>query len=67
MTAFYTYGELEAAHLTGRTRVRAGWRGRLILQVEIKHPRASYPAPPRPWVKTIRGARDRSCSGVTRR
>ena len=37
--AFYTYGQLAAVHLTGKTRVRVGWFGRLILQVEVKHPK----------------------------
>ena len=35
---FYTVGKLRAVHLTGRTRIRAGWRGKIILQVELKHP-----------------------------
>ena len=45
---FYTYGQLNAVHLTGATRVRRGWRGRLVLQVQVKHPRGHndrFPAP----------------------
>ena len=45
---FYSYGELDAAHLTGRRRYRRGWFGRMILQVEIKHPLPQYPSAPRP-------------------
>ncbi|ARQ01920.1 hypothetical protein [Pseudorhodoplanes sinuspersici] len=45
---FHTYGEIAAAHPTGKTRVRVGWFGRLILQVQIKHPNPNYPKPPRP-------------------
>ncbi len=41
MTKFYTYGQIEAIRPTGRTRVRAGWFGRLILQIEIEHPKAN--------------------------
>lgn len=48
MTTFYSYGELAAAHFTGKTRVRRGWFGKLILQVEIKHPNPWYPKAPRP-------------------
>ena len=51
---YFTYGEIRAARPTGRRRYRRGWFGRMILQVEIKHPNASYPRAPRsapydPW------------------
>lgn len=45
---FYTYGELAAVCLTGKTRVRLGWFGKMILQVQIKHPNPQYPRAPRP-------------------
>ncbi len=44
----HSYGELAAQHRTGNCRVRVGWFGRLILQVEIKSPRKLYPAAPPP-------------------
>jgi hypothetical protein len=45
---FYTYGELAAAHPTGRRRYRRGRFGKMILQIEIKHPHTNYPSAPRP-------------------
>jgi hypothetical protein len=45
---YFSYGELEAVCLTGRRRHRIGWFGRVILQVEVKHPRPNYPKAPRP-------------------
>ena len=52
---FYTVGQLEAIKLTGRTRVRSNWLGKLILQVEMLHPKsdgmqAPRPGPYDPWV-----------------
>jgi hypothetical protein len=54
VTTFHTYGELAAQHLTGRTRGRAGWFGKLVMQVEVKSPWPRYPKAPRqgaydPW------------------
>ena len=45
---YFSYGELAAAHATGRRRYRRGWFGKMILQVEIRHPKANYPRAPRP-------------------
>lgn len=54
MYRFHSIGEIEARRLTGRVRHRAGWRGRLVLQVEIVSPKPWYPRVPRlggydPW------------------
>lgn len=46
--SFFTYGELAAVHLTGRRRYRRGWFGKMILQVEVKHPKPCYPRAPQP-------------------
>lgn len=48
MATYHTVGELRAVCLTGRRRHRVGWFGKMILQVEVKHPNASYPKAPRP-------------------
>ena len=48
MFTMFSYGELKAQRPTGRVRGRAGWFGRIIMQVEILSPIADYPRPPRP-------------------
>lgn len=44
----FTRGQIAARHMTGQTRARSNWRGKLILQVEIKSPNPTYPRAPRP-------------------
>lgn len=44
---FHTYGELAARRLTGKTRGRRGWFGKLIMQVEVESPKPRYPKAPR--------------------
>lgn len=44
----HSRAELNAQHLTGRTRGRIGWFGRIIMQVEVKSPVPRFPSAPPP-------------------